>query len=748
MTPENRETDARILIDEHLRAAGWDPADKFQVRTEVPVAGDPPGARSPGSSAIVLTTGDAGRADYVLHDQRGRPLAIIEAKRQAIHPYVAKHQALPYAKRIGAPFIFLTNGELIYFWDYQNDDARVVNSFFSRRDLERLVEMRAARKPLATIPIPDTYLRQGETREVRPYQQETMQALDRTVELGKRRFLIELPTGTGKTDLICLYLKRLLQSGHAERVLFLVDRDQLAKQAIEAIQDLLPGHPSYWLKAGMVRQEKQITVCLLQTMIGRYAEFTSGYFDVVIADECHRSIYGAWQTALTHFDALHIGLTATPAPYIERNTFQFYHCKDGTPDFAYPIQEAFKHDYLVPYRFATGITEIIASGADVDEEHYDPAEFERKWTNEETNRLMMKEFDRLAWESYKDLAPGQKIGPGKAVVFAISKHHAARLAQYLNDLHPEHKGHYAEVITSDIPNADELIRRFRQEDYPQVAVSVGMLDTGFDCREVLHLVMCRRVRSPILYQQMRGRGTRIAPHIGKRRFVIYDFFRNHEYFNDSDTDIFTGTGGGYSPGKGRPRTLTPRELVELGLEDEWLQAVSYIEIGPDGERVDKREYVTDWEKAIRAASENDALIRKVKENEPLTEQEETMLAQRLNQPERYFNEENLRRAYRNPGGNLVDFIRAALGMLRMKSRDERIEENFRAWLVAKNLAPEQAQYLSLLKNRGIVKGKVSIEDLFAPPLSILNAANLGIELFGEQGLRQVVEELNESVLAA
>jgi type I restriction enzyme R subunit len=753
LTAETKETDARILIDDQLRAAGWDPSDKSQVETEVRVTGNPPGAESPGSTAIVLTTGDGdavptGRADYVLRNERGRPLAIIEAKRQAIHPYVAKHQALPYAKRIGAPFIFLTNGELIYFWDYQNDDARVVNSFFSRRDLERLVEMRATRKPLATIPIPDTYIRQGETREVRPYQKETMQALDRTVELGKRRFLIELPTGTGKTDLICLYLKRLLQSGHAERVLFLVDREQLAKQAIDAIQDLLSGHPSYWLKAGMVRQERQITVCLLQTMTGRYAEFTSGYFDVVIADECHRSIYGAWQTALTHFDAFHIGLTATPAPYIERNTFQFYHCKDDAPDFAYPIQSAFKESYLAPYRFATGITEVIAAGADVNEEHYDPAEFERKWTNEKSNRLMMQEFDRLAWDTYKDLAPSQKIGPGKAVVFAISKHHAARLAQYLNELHPEHKGHYAEVITSDVSNADELIRRFKQENYPQIAVSVGMLDTGFDCREVLHLVMCRRVRSPILYQQMRGRGTRTAPHIGKRRFVIYDFFRNHEYFNDSDADIFTGTGGGYAPGKGKSRAPTPRELIELGLEDEWLEAVSYVEVGPDGERVDKREYVTDWEKAIRAASENDVLIRKVKQSQPLTEQEETLLAQRLNQPERYFNEENLRRAYRNPGGNLVDFVRAALGMLKLKSRDERIEENFRAWLVAKNLSPEQAQYLSLLKNRGIVKGKVSIEDLFAPPLSILNAANVGVELFGEQGLKQVVEELNQSVLAA
>ena len=753
MVAESKEADARILIDDQLRAAGWNPADKSQVLTEVKVSNGHVVAE-PGAQPTVLHTADGdaiptGRADYVLLDQRGRPLAIIEAKKQAIQPYTAKQQALPYAKQIGAPFIFLTNGELIYFWDYQNDDARIVNSFFSRRDLERLVHMRAERKPLATVPIPDTYLRQGETRTLRPYQKEAMQALDRTVELGKRRFLIELPTGCGKTDLIALYLKRLVQAGQAERVLFLVDRDQLAKQAIEAIQDLLPGYSSYWLKPGMVRQEKQVTVCLLQTMIGRYHEFTSGYFDVVVMDECHRSIYGAWQAALSHFDAMHIGLTATPAIYIERNTFQFYHCKDDTPDYSYPIQEAFKEGFLVPYKFATGITTLVSEGASVDGEHYDPAEFERKWTNEASNRLMMEEFDRLAWASYKELAPGQKHGPGKTVVFAITKHHAARLAQYLNDLHPEHKGRYAEVITSDVANADDLIRRFKQEDLPMVAVSVGMLDTGFDCREVLHLVMCRRVRSPILYQQMRGRGTRTAPHIGKEKFVIYDFFRNHEYFNDSDTEIFSSSGaGGYAPKAKQPGGKTPRELIELGLEDEWLDAVHYIEVGPDGERVDKRDYVTDWETTVKQEAEADPIIAKIKAGDALTEVEEAQLAQRLNQPQRYFNEDNLRRAYRNPGGNLVDFIRAALGMLKIKSRQERVEENFRAWLVAKNLTPEQAQYLALLKNRGLVKGKVLLDDLFAPPLSILNAANIGIELFGEQGLRSVMDEINQSVLAA
>jgi type I restriction enzyme R subunit len=749
----SKETDARIIIDDLLRQANWDPADKSQVSTDIAIYGGsfPPYGRDGGSGdeAIRMTSdGDnvpTGRADYVLLSQNGHPLAVIEAKRAAIQPYVAKQQALPYAKHLGAPFIFLTNGELIYFWDYTNDDARIVNAFYSRRDLERLVTMRQEQKPLATISIPDYYLRQGEQRIVRPYQKEVMKALDHALELGKRRFLIELPTGTGKTDIICLYLKRMFESGRAERVLFLVDRDQLAKQAIEALQDILNQHGSYWLKAGMARQEQQITVCLLQTMIGRYSEFTSGYFDVVIADESHRSIYGAWQTALTHFDALHIGLTATPSAYIERNTFLFYQCKIGEPDFSYPIQEAFKDGYLTPYKFATGITVLLAEGAEVDDEHYDPFEFERRWTNEDTNRKMMEEFDRLAWENFKELAPNQKIGPGKAIVFAITKHHASRLTQYLNDLHPDLKGRYAELITSDVVDADDLIRKFKHEDYPQVAVSVGMLDTGFDCREVLHLVMCRRVRSPILYQQMRGRGTRIAPPISKRKFVIYDFFRNHEYFNDSDTDIFTGTGvGNISVGVEKPKA-PPRDLIELGLIDEWLEAVTYVEIGPDGERIDKNDYITNWERTIRGAAGDDSILQKVRDGKPLASEEEKKLAEQLNSPKYYYNEDNLRRAYRRPGGTLIDFIRAALGSLKLKSREEELTENFQAWLVSKNFSPEQAQYLSLIKNRGIVGGKIEINDLFQPPLSILNAAGLGVELFGEQKLKDVIQDMNESV---
>jgi type I restriction enzyme R subunit len=273
----------------------------------------------------------------------------------------------------------------------------------------------------------------------------------------------------------------------------------------------------------------------------------------VVTDEAHRSIYGSWRPALEHFDAFHIGLTATPAQYIDRNTYQFFDCPDLVPDFSYPIEEAFENGFLVPYKFAEGITELLANPFEEDGEEYQPTEFERKWTNHETNELMMREFDRLAFENYRELAPGlpEKDAPGKAVVFAITKNHATRLARILNDLHPEAKGRFAEVITSDVADPDALIKKFKREPYPRVAVSVGMLDTGFNCRELLYLVMCRRVRSPILYQRMRGRGTRTAPHIGKKQFVIYDFFKNHEFFGDSDDHPFAGSGisGGSRPGQ-------------------------------------------------------------------------------------------------------------------------------------------------------------------------------------------------------
>jgi type I restriction enzyme R subunit len=173
-----------------------------------------------------------------------------------------------------------------------------------------------------------------------------------------------------------------------------------------------------------------------------------------------------------------------------------------------------------------------------------------------------------------------------------------------------------------------------------------------------------------------------------------------------------------------------------------------VEVGPNGERVDKKVYISNWEESIRAAVQDDPILRKIKDNEPLTELEEHHLANQLNRPENYFNEENLRLAYRRAAGNLIGFVRHALGLEKLKTKEDEITENFQAWLISKNVSPEQAQYLSLLKNRGVAKGEVRIEDLFEPPLSILNAADVGVELFGEQGLQDIVADMNEALFAA
>jgi type I restriction enzyme R subunit len=186
-------------------------------------------------------------------------------------------------------------------------------------------------------------------------------------------------------------------------------------------------------------------------------------------------------------------------------------------------------------------------------------------------------------------------------------------------------------------------------------------------------------------------------------------------------------------------------LLELGLEDEWLKAVTYVEVGPEGECVDKRVYVSNWERAIQQAAKDDDVIRKLQDDLSLSSEEENALAKRLNSPELYFNEDNLCRAYNQPGGTLMDFIRAALGRFKLKSREEELTENFQAWLVSKSLSPEQAQYLTFLKNRGVVHGKIEVGDLFQPPLSVLNAASLGVELFGEKGLKDIISDLNSSV---
>ena len=250
---------------------------------------------------------DGTLADYVLCDRQGRPMAVLEAKRASVDPIAAQDQGRHYAEQLGVPFVFLSNGEEVRFLARETDaHARTIAGFYTQDDLERRIAARRVRRDPSTVTI---------DRKIvdRDYQIECIEALSAEVSRGRRKMLVEMATGTGKTRTAAAFIKRLFEAGVVTRVLFLVDRIALARQAEDAFTDHLRNYPCHVLRPGRgLDRAKRITIATLQTMIAEYRALSPGYFDLVVTDECHRSIYGKWSGVLRHFDGIQLGLTATP----------------------------------------------------------------------------------------------------------------------------------------------------------------------------------------------------------------------------------------------------------------------------------------------------------------------------------------------------------------------------------------------------------------------------------------------------
>ncbi|MBI2644249.1 MAG: DEAD/DEAH box helicase family protein [Candidatus Wildermuthbacteria bacterium] len=741
-----RETDSRILIDRKLREAFWNIEDKNQVSTEAEAA--------------------KGRADYILRDSRGRSIAIIEAKRFSVDPVAAKQQALEYAEATNTDFIFLSNGEDIYFWDYKYRPEQKVATFFSQRDLEKLQTQRLEQKPVSAIPIPEKYFKGGEWREPRQYQKEAMIVMDKSLENGKRKMLLLMATGTGKTDTVALYLKRLFEAGVARRVLFLVDRIDLGQQAQDAFGDILADYPSKLLYGGRESDESSIIISTLPTIYSQLSNFTSGYFDVVVSDEAHRGIYGIYNAVLSHFDAIRIGLTATPSILINHNTYKLFDCWDerkerGEPTFTYGIRRGIKEGYLAGYDIVRIETKLSLEGVEYENEDYNPEDLERRINIPARNEQIAKAY-RQEEESRGD----GKLR--KAIVFAVTKRHAAQLAYYLNQAFPEHNGRFAEVITSDTQDPRAAIRKFKLEGFPKVAVSVGMLDTGIDAPMVENLVMVRPTRSAILYQQMRGRGSRLDRSISKTSFRIYDFAGVTAYFNDESYNPYSNI---LKARTGIPWGTEETDDLE-DLTDEQKEAVqklqfvqvpesapenvdsvvqrTYVEVGPEGESIDADEYQTAWEKEVQELAQTEPLISKVKEGQELTSDETAYLGEKLNSPKFYFNEANLREAYGYPPGTLNQFIRTALDIEELPTEEQllenRVNDLFESWLLEKNLSAEQTKLLRLVKEQYIAnKERVDVSIFTEPVFQYFGGLNHVLTLFDADELKKMLQELNQRI---
>ncbi len=578
---------ARVKIDALLKDAGWNLTDGSSVLFEHALP-------------------DGTQADYVLCDRQGRPMAALEAKRESTDPIMAQDQGRHYAEQLDVPFVFLSNGEEVRFLDRETDaHARRIAGFHAQDDLQRRIAARKNRRDLSTVAI--------DRRIVdRDYQIECIEALSAEVSHGRRKLLVEMATGTGKTRTAAAFIKRLFEAGIVTRVLFLVDRIALARQAEDAFIDHLRDYPCHVLRPGRrFDRAKLITVATLQTMIAEYADLSPGYFDLVITDECHRSIYGRYSGVLRHFDGIQLGLTATPCTadtdmlpdpedgLFVRDTLRFFEL--AAPTFRYTLRRAVEEGHLVPYRiykamtvktgaedgFEVGRSELDWSAMDEptreefeelfsgsDTITVDPRALERRFTIPERNRAMVREF-RDAHEKGFMGRDGVRRWPdrGKTIVFAVTRRHAETLAEMFDahfaDLKPHPAVRYADFVVSDVgdgpaPDASAIIKRFKDEDYPKILVSVNMLDTGFDCPEVVNLVMARFTRSTILYRQMRGRGTRKADHIRKTEFTMFDFVGVTDFHGDDDGDI---DGGAIREGRRATPRCAPRTLLTLDVDD-------------------------------------------------------------------------------------------------------------------------------------------------------------------------------------
>lgn len=576
---------ARVKIDTLLAAQGWNTQDTNAVRFEVVMP-------------------DGKRADYVLCDRHGRALAVIEAKRFSVNPGDAAAQAKDYAQQIGVPYVFLSNGAEVQFWDWQREAfPHAVKTFFKQDDLERRFASLQVRRDPLDVSIDRRIVE-------RDYQINCIDTLCTEIIGGRRKLLVEMATGTGKTRTAAAFIKRLFEANVCTRVLFLVDRVPLAKQTEDAFAEHLPDYPAYVLRAGRrFQDEKRITITTLQSMVNLYAEYSSGYFDLIISDECHRSIYGQWSGVLKHFDGIQVGLTATPCvANVEdensdeedrafvRDTLRFFEV--DKPTFSYKLKDAIRDGHLVPYQIykaqtvktaAEGGFEVKKSEldwtsmdaqaraeleqvfGDKDTVIIDPSALERRFTIPERNRAIVREFKSVLDKGYVD-AKGVLRKPllGKTIVFAVNKRHAETLAKMFDaefaHLKPSPEVRVADYVVSGFGSDDTVdgmskIRRFKKEPFPQILVSVNMLDTGFDCPEVVNLVFARFTRSTILYQQMRGRGTRKAK--GKPAFTMFDFVGVCDYHGDDDDYAL----GGPVLAKIAKKKYQPRRLLSLDVDD-------------------------------------------------------------------------------------------------------------------------------------------------------------------------------------
>ena len=529
----------KLYIDSMLRDAGW--VEGKDWLNEVELYG------MPNKSGI-------GYADYVLYDDMHKPLAVIEAKRTCVDVSKGRQQAKLYAdileqKYKRRPVIFLTNGFETHIIDGQYPE-RKCSMIYSKRDLEKWFNLLTMRTSL-------NYITVDKNIAGRYYQESAIKAVcDSFDKKNRRKALLVMATGSGKTRTVIALCDVLLKAGWVKNILFLADRKSLVLQAKRNFVNLLPNLSCTNLVEEKDNYNAHCVFSTYKTMMNcidsvndeKGKLFTCGHFDLVICDEAHRSIYNKYKDIFAYFDAPLVGLTATPKDEIEKNTYDVFDLANGLPTYGYDLAQAVKDGYLVDYISVETKLKFLEEGivyddlSDAEKEVYEgtfrndesvPERIEssalNKWVfNEDTIRKVLN----ILMEQGIKIDYGQKIG--KTIIFAKSHKHAEKILEVFNKDY-SHLSNYAKVIDDQINYAQSAIDEFSDpKKMPQIAISVDMLDTGIDVPEVVNLVFFKKVMSKAKFWQMIGRGTRLCPGLidgeDKSKFYIFDFCGNFEFF--------------------------------------------------------------------------------------------------------------------------------------------------------------------------------------------------------------------------
>ena len=769
-----KEAQARIKVNKLLEEAGWrffkDAHREANIVCEHRVTKK---KYRPDDLGSDFEKAENGFIDFLLLNTDKRPLALVEAKRESINPLDAKEQAREYARSLNIRYIFLSNGNIHYYWDLWNGNPVRISKFLSDEQLGKALKWSPNPEAMANQSIDENYIavsqdsqwltytadqKQLETinkgiRILRDYQINGVKKIRTEYVNGARRFLLEMATGTGKTLLAAAIIKMFIRSGNVDRVLFLVDRLELETQAHTHFTNYLSKDSinSVIYKENRDNwQTAQVVITTIQSLShnNKYiSEFTPQDFQLIISDEAHRTIGGNNRVIFEYFIGSKLGLTATPRSYLhgfdvnemlesdprelERrmllDTYEMFGCENGTPTFKFDLLAAVQHEppYLVNPRkidARTNVTTKLLSeegwdikltseeiGTDEDQEDtYYKRDFEKKFFSQETNATFVRTFLEKA---NRDQITGEI---GKTIFFAVSRRHAGKLVEMLNTeiekMFPgKYNSDFAVKVTSEIPSAQSMtlnfsnnnlngLTQFRPEliDYKssktRICVTVGMMTTGYDCQDILNVVLARPIFSPTLFVQIKGRGTRLFTFIyddgnkkiekEKNNFYLFDFFGNCEFFDEYDYEekIDLPPIGGER--KEPPEPPPPPIGAYNYTGPDGIATIDEEQIGLDGMRIDREAFSKNFEqKTKEEIQKNPDLIEAVNEEE-WDVIEEYVKTKIFNKPKEFWNREKLQQAYGvDRRLSLREIIWKVLGKISLfKSREELADEYFERFL--------------------------------------------------------------------